>query len=323
MTTTLATRAVRLSAPAPATPAIVAVDPGNATTTAISADGRAVFFPSFVASRGVRPFAGRVSEGYHHLSYQGREYLVGDAALSHGRYETLLAEMDAGRAWERYIDRLSVVTLLTAICAATDAPTVELATGAPQSFEDATLAAIGSKLTGTYEVIYNGQPRTITIRAARVYREAASLLGLISDLAGYGIVHDVGGRTWQPVPYRDGRMLGTPRSWDEGTDRLLDLAGVNTDPGARWALVAEMRRNVKAHPAIRESIAGAVNALLDEKNRRINIDAADRHIVAGGLAPVLVPILQARYRGKRVEAISERPEASNAIAYLKAAMEVR
>jgi hypothetical protein len=316
-------RAIARAIAAP--PRVIAVDAGNATTTALTPEA-AAFFPSFVATRGVRPFAGRAAAGYHHLTWEGQHYLVGDAAIAHGRTETLLAELDPARAHLRYTEPASVVTMLAAICAVCPEQHITidvLSTGAPQGFSDQQRAVIAAGLTGAYTLAYNGQPRRVEVRAVRVLLEAWGLLALLPDSSGYGVIHDVGGRTWQPVPYRDGAALGTPRSWDEGADRILDLAGVNSDPAARWELLGELRRSPKAHPEIRAAIAAQVNALLDEKQRRVNLAAATRHTVAGGLAPVLVPILKDRYKAATVAAISEAPERANAAAYLAAAQEVR
>lgn len=304
-------------------PINVAVDPGNATVVALT-DRAAVFFPSFVASVGVSAYDGPPLAGtdYHHITRANRHSVIGAAAIDWPGADTLLnAALPPHRAWERYTSPRSVDAALAAICALLpDQPAVvKLATGLPSTLMDAAYQ-VQAALTGQHDLTYNGTRRTVVVTETKVYAETLEAARLLTPTQRIGkvAIHDLGGRTWGVASLRAGKA----RAFDFGTDRLLDACGVSTDPAIRWHILQEMRQSAKAHTPLRKALAGVVGDVLTVIEEKVPLDIADRHVLIGGLAPLVAPMLTTRYKGAEVVTLCDgEPERVNAAAYLAALRE--
>jgi len=311
----------------PYAPIIIGADIGNATTSVARPDGTAAFFPSVITTMGVRAYDGLrnvAGTTRHHISYQGRHAVIGaDAFEMHG-YDTILNE--AAEPHVRYLDEASLLCFLAGVSAAfPDAETVgvRLATGAPLSLYEAWGAEIAKRYQGTHDYCYNGSPRRVIVGEVRVYGEGREALRLLpaAQRAGNVAVHDLGGKTWNVLLFKDG-ALRAARTFDMGSERLLDeVPAVSKDAAARWALQADLRRNPKAHPAIRAELERVISAALDQIERKVALPKADRHALLGGGAAHLPAVLRRRYGAPVVTLNGDAPEGANALAYALAASE--
>lgn len=317
------------TARAPYEPVIVGADIGNATTSIAKPDGVVSFFPSAFTWMGVRPYDGlsKIATSLHHITYNGRNYIVGNEALDMPGVDTLLAESGA-EAHKRYLEDVSLLCFLAGVSAAfpaTDTVGVRLATGAPLSIFEAWGGEIAKRYKGSHEYTYNGHKRRVVVEEVQVYGEGREALRLLkADQRGGNVaVHDLGGKTWNVLLFKDG-ALKTFRTFDLGTERLLDnVRAVSKDPAARWALQSEMRQNPKAHAAIRAEIEREVDAALGVIERKVALPKADRHALIGGGATYLGTPLKARYNAPSTLLNGKAPEGANALAYALAASEVQ
>ena len=323
---------------APLAPIVVGADVGNATTTVVAhgPQPRVSFFPSFVAQVGVGPYEGlsKIETDRHHVSVKGRHALVGADALESGA-TSLLAELDQADAWRRYINPRSLYCLLAGVSAAfvdADVLGVRLATGAPLSIYQAHGEAIRKHYLGEHVYTYNGHTRRIIVEDVRVYGEGREALRLLppEQRRGRIAVHDIGGRTWNVLLFKDGALIGF-ETFEHGIDKLLSkVKAMPRDPGARWAVQAEMRRNPKAHPAIRAELATLITGdgtpelpgVLGIIEEKVRIDKAERHALIGGGAVHVPALITKRYGVPAVVLNGDAPEAANALAYALAAVEV-
>lgn len=322
---------------APLAPVVVGADIGNATTTVVAhgSPARVSFFPSFIAEVGIGPYEGlsRIETDRHHLTVKGASALVGADALEGMGATTLLAELDQADAWKRYVNQRSLYCLLAGVSAAfpsADLVGVKLATGAPLSIYQAHGEAIRRHYLGEHRYTYNGHERRLVVEDVRIYGEGREALRLLppEQRRGRIAVHDVGGRTWNVLLFKDGALVGY-ETFDLGVERLLArVEAMPRDPGARWAVQAEMRRNPKAHAVIRAELARLIEG---EKERpgalavieqKVRIDKAERHALIGGGAMYPALALTRRYGVPAVALNGEAPEAANALAYALAAVEV-
>ena len=224
---------------APLDPTIIGADIGNATTCIARPDGAASFFPSIVAELGVRPYDGmsKIQTDRHHITYKGRHAVIGaDAFELHG--DTILNE--TGELHARYVDQVSLMCFLAGIAAAyptADVVGVQLATGAPLSIYEAHGGEIAAMYQGTHEFTYNGHARRVIVDKVRVYGEGREAWRLLTEEQRRGnvAIHDVGGKTWNVLLFRDGALKAS-RTYDWGTERLLDsVTALSRDAGTRWA----------------------------------------------------------------------------------------
>lgn len=318
-----------MATPRPLDPIVIGADIGNATTTVVAHGiSRASFFPSFVASLNVGyDGLSKIETDRHHISHDGHEALIGaDAVEGHGG-DTLLMNYDQADAWKRYTHPRSLWCFLAGVSAAfpaADAVGVRLATGAPLSIFEAYAAEIRKAYQGTHEYRYNGHARRVIVSDVQIYGEGRELLRLLpaAERRGRIAVHDLGGRTWNVLLFKDGALIGA-RTFDRGIERLLDsVKAMPTDPGARWAVQSEMRRNPKAHAPIRAELDRLIGNALEEIESKVRIDKAERHALAGGGAIYLPIAIKRRYGAPSVVLNGEQPEAANAVAYALAAAEV-
>lgn len=314
----------------PYDPIVVGADIGNATTSVVTQPvQRAAFFPSFVATVGVGPYEGlsKIATSRHHLTVDGVNAIVGAEAFDGLGADSLLAEYGQADAWKRYTDPRSLYCLLAGISAAfveADAIGVKLATGAPLSIFQTHAEEIKARFLGTHEYSYNGHTRKVIVRDVRVYGEGREVLRLLpeADRRGRVAVHDLGGRTWNVLLFKDGALIGA-KTYDMGIDKLLGaIKVVSTDPGARWELRQEMRQSGKAHAPVRGELKKLLASALDVIERKIPLAGAERHALVGGGAFDLMPVLESRYKGAAVQILNgDAPEGANAAAYALAASE--
>ena len=313
---------------APLDPIVVGADIGNATTTVVT-PARSTFFPSFVAAVGVGPYEGlsKIETTRHHISHDGHDAVVGADALDGMGAVTLLTEHDQADAWRRYTDPRALWCFLAGVSAAfptADTVGVRLATGAPLSIYQAHGEAIRAHYLGEHRYRYNGHARRVVVERVDVFGEGREVLRLLplEDRRGRVAVHDLGGRTWNVLLFRDGALIGH-QTFDLGVDRLLArVKAMPADPGARWETQREMRRNAKAHPAIRAELDRLIADALGVIETKVRIDKAERHALAGGGAVYLPPALKRRYGAPAVVLNGDAPEEANARAYALAAGEV-
>jgi hypothetical protein len=315
----------------PYDPIIVGADIGNATTTVVAhgQQPRVAFFPSFIATLGVGAYEGlsKIETTRHHISAGGANAVIGSDALDHMGADTLLMEADQDDAWRRYTNDRSLFCFLAGISAAfvqADAVGVTLATGAPLSIYQAHGEAIRRRYIGTHEYSYNGHARKVIVKDVKVYGEGREVLRLLppEERRGRVAVHDLGGRTWNVLFFKDGALVGA-RTFDLGIERLLSACrSVSSDPGARWLLQQELRRGGKAHGAARAELEGLIADALHTIEQKVRIDKAERHALVGGGAVYLPPVLMRRYRVPATIVNGDAPEAVNALAYALAASEV-
>jgi hypothetical protein len=315
------------TARAPYEPFTVGADIGNATTSIARPDGVVSFFPSVYAYR-VRPYDGlsKITTSQHHVTYNGRHAVIGSDAMEMNGSDTLLRE--TGEAHKRYTEDQSFMCFLAGVSAAfptTDTVGVRLATGAPLSIFEAHGPDIARRYIGTHEYIYNGHRRRVVVEGVQVYGEGRETLRLLpeAERAGNVAVHDLGGKTWNVLLFKDG-MLRAFRTFEAGTERLLDdIPSVSKDPAERWALQVELRKNPKAHAAIRAELDKVIALQLDVIERKVALGKADRHALIGGGAVYLPGALKARYKVPTAILNGDSPEGANALAYALAASEVR
>jgi hypothetical protein len=311
---------------------IVGADFGNATTTVVAhgPQPRAAFFPSFVARLGVAAYEGlsKIATTRHHISYGGKHAIVGEDALEGMGADTLLAELDQADAWKRYVNDQTFYCFLAGVSATfldADAIGVRLATGAPLSIYEAHGEAIRRRYVGEHRYTYNGHTRTVIVEDVQIYGEGREVLRLLppAERRGRVAVHDLGGRTWNVLLFKDGALLGA-RTFDFGIDRLFaKVKAMPGDVGARWQMQREMRRSPKAHAKARAELDALLAAALDDIEQKVRIDKAERHLLVGGGAVYLPPVLGRRYKEAPATVINgDAPEAANALAYALAAAEV-
>lgn len=303
-------------------------DLGNATVSVATVDGSVVFFPSFVATMGVRTYSGKGNARRHHISMDGINVLVGVDAIDAIGTDTLMADAyTAQDAFTRYLDMPSLYALLAGVAAAAseDHLTVNLGTGAPLSIFEPHGETIAAHFRRRFDFTYNGRDRSVTFANVQVYGEGMEAIRLLPEAqqAGNVAIHDIGGRTWNTLLFKDG-ALRAYRTHDLGVERLLSSlpALVSTDSAVRWAMQAEMRANAKSHPDVRVAMAEVVKRALKTIERKVNLPAADRHVLLGGGAVYLPAVIKAVYNKPVLTLNDKAPEAANAIAYAKAASEV-
>lgn len=316
---------------APLAPVVVGADIGNATTTVVAhgSPSRVSFFPSFVAALHVGPYEGlsKIETTRHHISHEGRNAVIGGDALEDMGAVTLLTAHDQADAWKRYTDPRSLWCFLAGLSAAyptTDTLGVRLATGAPLSIYQAHAAEIRARYLGEHVYTYNGHERRVIVERVDVYGEGREALRLLSpeQQRGRVAVHDLGGRTWNVLLFKDGALIGH-QTFDLGVDKLLErVPAMPSDPGARWATQAEMRRNPKAHAAIRAGLDALIADALGVIETKVRIDKAERHALIGGGAVYLPAALKRRYNTPASVLNGDAPESANALAYALAAAEV-
>lgn len=310
----------------PLEPITVGVDVGNATTSVATAAGVVAFFPSVLTTFGVGPYGGlsKISTSQHHIAYGDTRAIIGaDAFEMQGAY-TLLRE--GGNAHERYTDEPSLLCFLAGISAAfpeADTLGIRLATGAPLSLFEAYGADIARRYQGAHEYQYNGHARRVVVERVTVYGEGREAWRLLTSEQRRGnvAIHDVGGRTWNVLFFKDGN-LKRYETFNMGVDRLLNtVPAVARDAGLRWDLQVELRQNAKAHAGLRRELDRAVTEALKVIERKLALPQAGLHCVMGGGALYLAAPLKARY-GKPVLTIGgDAPETANARAYALAASE--
>jgi hypothetical protein len=241
--------------------------------------------------------------------------------------ETILHELDPADAWKRYVDDKSLYCFLAGVSAAfveADAIGVTLATGAPLSIYQAHGEAIRKRYQGAHTYTYNGHRRTVLVKDVKVFGEGREVLRLLppEERRGRIAVHDLGGRTWNVLLFKDGALLGA-RTFDFGVERLLGrVRSLSGDVGARWDAQREMRRNPRAHAAARAELEAMLAAALDTIEAKVRIDKADRHALVGGGAIYLPGVLSRRYKVPATVLNGDTPESANALAYALAAAEV-
>lgn len=305
--------------------ALVGIDIGNATCSATNGE-RSVFFPSFYATsrRGYQGIGGIASDR-HHIGYQGVNYVIGAGALELPAHDSLMNEaLPENEAYKRYISDQSVAAFLSAISALyPDAETLDnvtIGTGAPLSIYEAHGKTIADRLVGRHEYTYMGRPRVTTISDVTVYGECLQALRLLpaDQIVGKVGTHDIGGGTYGAALHFNGEKV-RGKSYRAGIDRLMsDMPTVPGDPGARWDIQREMRRDAKAATAIRQEIGKSILDTLKIIEVKIPFDQCDRHIVIGGGASYAAPIIKAKYRKPVIVLGGSAPEMVNAQSYLKA-----
>jgi hypothetical protein len=313
---------------APLDPLVIGADIGNATTSIARPDGTVAFFPSAFASFGVGPYQGlsKIETTRHHISYRDRHAVVGCEAFDMPGHDTLLTE-NAGHPERRYTDDESFLCLLAGISAAfplADTVAVRLATGAPLSLYEAHGAAIAKHYQGTHEYRYNGHARRLIVERVAVYGEGREAWRLLTpdQLRGNVAIHDIGGRTWNVLFFKDG-SLKAARTFDMGMERLLDsVAAIPRDPAARWTFQRELRANAKAHRVTVSQVEAAIAAALPVIERKMALSQAHRHALLGGGAGFAVAPLRQRYSAPAIILGGATPESANALAYALAASEV-
>lgn len=313
------------AARAPYEPMIIGADIGNATTSIARPDGSAAFFPSVIADFGVRAYDGmsKITTDRHHITYKGRHAIVGaDAFEMHG--DTILNE--TGEPHARYVDESSLLCFLAGVSAAFpiyDTIGVRLATGAPLSIYEAHGAAIAALYEGAHEFSYNGHARRVVIERVTVHGEGREAWRLLTpdQRRGNVAIHDVGGKTWNVLLFRDGDLKAF-RTYDWGAERLLDeVPAVSRDAATRWAIQSEIRRDPKAHAAIRAALDIVIGRALGWIEKKVALTQAHRHALMGGGAVYLQNAIKARYNAPTLMLNGKAPEGANALAYAMAASE--
>lgn len=317
----------------PFDPFIVGADIGNATTSIHARPGdRFAFLPSFVAGAGIGKYDGisKLQTDRHHISYDGRNALVGVEAVEGNGGDSILGAFAPGDEWKRYINRASMFCLLAGVSSAfVDADTVgvTLATGAPLSIYQAYGDAIRKRYMGEHKYSYNGHARRLLVADVKVYGEGREVLRLIptDERKGRIVVHDVGGRTWNVLFFQNGAPKGNGRTFEHGIERLFDrMPGlVDQSAGGRWAIQQELRSKPKAQPKIRAELESQVKDVLELIDSKIeSIGKADRHLIIGGGAFFVADAIARHYGSPTSILNGEAPERANAVAYALAASEV-
>lgn len=312
----------------PLAPISIGLDIGNATSTAAQSTVRA-FMPSIV---GLMPdaYSGdywRPRDGAF-VTVNELHYAVGCEAQASNAYGPLLSRALAPHeAHLRYTGIRAKALMLAVIAAAIpdgDVIAVRPALGAPTSVQRAHGPSIAKALAGRYRITVNGREREVHIVDPLVLAEGVDVLRLLpaEQRQGRVIAHDMGGGTYAMHAYQHGRWLGS-RVYG-GADRILDGCAVSNDPFARLDTLREMRASSKAHGVVRQAFAAGVGATLSAAETELPLVKADRHIVFGGVASLLMPVLAAQYKTATVQAIGgDAPEAVNALAFGAVAMEVQ
>lgn len=312
------------TARAPYEPVIIGADIGNATTSIARPDGAAAFFPSVIADS-TRAYDGmsKIATDRHHVTYKGQHAVVGlDAFEMHG--DTILNETAAPHA--RYVDETSLLCFLAGIGAAfptTDTVGVRLATGAPLSIYEAHGAEIAALYQGTHEFTYNGHARHVIVERVTVHGEGREAWRLLTteQRRGNVAVHDVGGKTWNVLLFKDGALKAF-RTYDYGTERMLDdVPAISRDAATRWAIQAEMRRDPKARADVRTALDKVISRTLVRIEAKVALTQAHRHALMGGGAVYLQNAIKARYNAPTLMLGGKAPEGANALAYALAASE--
>ena len=311
----------------PTAPHIVAVDVGNASTTAVVSGAVAAHFPSFVARFGVGSYAGDavLRRDGGHITWDGQHAFIGCDALRIAGYDSLLAALPEGDAHQRYTAPASIMTLLAAIGSAIPEPeylSIALGTGVPKSVEPHA-ASIGKALTGRYDFVHHGRPRRIDIVTCQVFVEASQVHRLLTPAqrAGDVAIHDLGGRTYGVHGVSDGAYRGG-RSYPLGMDVILDgISGISTDPGARLETLRALAANPKHDPALRRQIVAGLRDAIKVAAVKSPLARVRSHVVIGGAAWALAEALRAEYSGADV-VVPDYAAAANALSYA-AAMEAK
>lgn len=311
----------------PLEPIVIGADIGNATTSIARADGTAAFFPSVLTTHALGAYDGMPISGTsrHHIDYETRDgtlhAVVGADALEMNGAETILNETAAAHV--RYTEDVSLLCFLAGVSAAfPEASTVavRLATGAPISLFEAHGAEIAQRYQGEHRYRYNGRERRVVVEGVQVLGEGREAWRLLTaeQRRGNVAIHDVGGKTWNVLLFKDG-ALKAARTFDYGTERLLDAVPLAPKgPIERWALQTDLRRNPKAQQAVRAQIERAISAALDVIDRKVALPQAHRHALIGGGAIYVAPLLKRRYSAPTVTLNGEAPESANAVAYAMA-----
>lgn len=308
----------------PLEPVVIGADIGNATSSIARTDGAVAFFPSVIADTS-RPYDGmsKIATDRHHITYKGQHAVIGlDAMEMHG--DTILNE--TGEPHARYVDESSLLCFLAGISAAfpaTDTIGVRLATGAPLNIYEAHGAAIAALYQGAHEFSYNGHARRVVVERATVYGEGREAWRLLTpeQRRGNVAVHDVGGKTWNVLLFKDG-ALKSSRTFDLGVERLFDdVPAIARDAASRWALQAKLRRDPKAHAATRAALDTVVARALKRIELKVALPQAHRHALMGGGALYLQSAIKARYNAPTIVLNGKAPEGANALAYALAASE--
>lgn len=308
----------------PFTPVDVSADIGNLTTTVIS-EGKSTFFPSFTASIGKTTYGGnsKITTDHHHLTVDGINVVIGVGAIGSYGMDTLLAEYKPENAWRRYVDPMAKYCFFAGLAASfltTDTLGVRLATGAPLGIYQNATDAIKKFYMGEHKFVYNGHTRTVVVSDVFVYGEGNEALRLVPprERAGKIVVHDIGGRTWNVIMFKDGERLGH-KTYDMGIDKVFGFPAMSPlvpgDPGARWAMQQDMRKNPKAHMAVRKQLTEILVQGLGRIERKLPIASADKHILIGGGAFDLLAPIEAQYKKEGIVLNGTAPEGVNAIAY--------
>lgn len=311
----------------PLDPIDLGVDIGNATTCAAKADGVAAFFPSVLTTMvgrydGMSKVAGTTR---HHIDYGEIHAVVGADALEMHGHDTILNE--TAPLHVRYTEDASLLCFLAGVAAAfptADTVGIRLATGAPLSIFESHGSEIAARYQGAHQFSYNGHRRTVVVDRVHVFGEGREAWRLLTEKQRMGnvAVHDLGGRTWNVLLFKDG-AYSARRTFDFGIERLLDFVpAAPKDAASRWALLGEMRKDAKAHPRVRVALEQAIVSVLPQIERKVPLSQAHRHALMGGGAPFLPAILQKRYSAPTIVLNGDKPEAANAIAYAKALAEV-
>lgn len=304
-------------------PHVVGIDLGNATTSGMTMEGeaRVAFFPSVIASIGVPPYNGmsKVSGSYHHVTYEGKHYVVGEEAFHEMGAYPLLSNLEASEAWTRYISPESMVCFLASVSVMhpeSDMVSIDLATGAPLSLYHPHGKKIAERYIGEHRYTYNGHERTVIVANAKCFGEGRETLRLVpkEERTGKIAVYDLGGRTLNVVFFHNGdeRRVVTK---DFGIDRLFDsITSVDRDIAVRWRVMREMRDNPRAHQAVREQLVAYLEQAINVIRRDVRLDLADRHYVIGGGAFLLERALKQHVQHVRV-LNGKSPETANARAF--------
>lgn len=312
----------------PYEPIIVGLDVGNATTT-VATDGKVrAFFPSFRATVGVSAYTGLplVKTTGGHISRAKHHAVIGCDALDEPGADTLLRALPEDRAHERYTSDATIDTILVALGSAFPEPHtigVRLGMGMPVSIAAAHGGHVAQRLKGAYDFTHQGRERRVIFDEVRIFGEGQEAHRLLTpaQLAGPIAIHDIGGRTYNLSVYRDGALRWSS-SMDLGIDVLLNrVPGVSPSPSVRWTLMNELRANLKAHAQVRKDLGGLLLETVITWENKVMLESAVRHIVIGGGAAFLAPVLKGRYNKDVITLGDAGSERINALSYAKA-MEV-
>lgn len=311
---------------APLDPIIVGVDPGNATTTVASGGKIRAFFPSLRATVGVGPYNGMpvISTDGGHISRAGSHAVIGCPALDEMGADTLLRALPEDRAHERYTSAATLDTLLVAIGCAFPEPEcigVALGIGMPSSLASQHGESVAASLKGAYDFVHQGRKRRIIFDTVRVFAEGREAIRLLTpaQMIGPVAIHDIGGRTYNLNVYRNGgHVKGDALAL--GIDKLLDrVPSASPTPVIRWSLMNDLRTKPKSHPAIRKDLAALLFEAVLTWEGKYTLESAVRHVVIGGGAFALAPVLERRYPNSNVIVLGgDRSEQINALTYAKA-----